>query len=462
MKLSLLATRSIGSLYGEDRTFESLSTDTRTLQKGQLFVALRGDNYDAHEKIEEAQAGGACAVVIDKPVNTRLPYLLVDDTCVALGKIGALYRENFKGCVIGLTGSCGKTSVKGMLKSIFDVKNMTSATEGNLNNHIGVPLTLTRLKPNAEFAIVEAGTSGKGEIAYLTDLIKPNIAMVINVHAAHLAGFGGLASIAKEKSAIYGVPGLDAAIINLDDENCDILYAAAKNDHDTTVKPRRLVGFSQGKARSVAYQVDDLVTGNGIEFDALGCPFFKLQINNQAQAVALNVLGEHAIENALAAAAAAHAAGVAVDQIKQGLEAFKGVRGRMEIVKGLNECVLINDSYNANPGSMRAAIDFLSRHDDSYLICGDMGELGDEERHLHAELGRYAQRKAIRWILSVGDVAKYISAEAGAAGVHFSSKEELIEAGKALFTKDSVVLVKGSRSMKMETIVHALTASGGH
>lgn len=455
MKLSLLCNAEIGTLSGEDVEFASVSTDTRTLKPGQLFVALRGENFDAHDMTQEAEARGACGLVVERRAASRLPQIIVDDTTKALGKIAALYRGNFRGKVIAVTGSSGKTTVKGMLKSICEVSNTCIATKGNLNNHIGVPLTLMQLGPQADYAIVEAGTGGKGEIAYLTALIQPDIALVVNVQPAHLGGFGSLEAIAREKSEIYRGGNNSIAVLNLDDDNKDILRRAINHN--------RVVGFTTRKYAELRPQCREqmeIISLESVTKDGVGRPRFELQVGGKTEHVNLSIIGPHNIQNAAAAAAAAHAAGISPSGIKRGLENYRGIEGRMQLLAGINGSTIIDDSYNANPGSMMAAIDFLADYQDSYLLCGDMAELGPDAKQLHRQVGSYAREKSIGHVLSVGANAKYISVEYGPNGRHFANRTALIREFKPLLNDKMVVLVKGSRSAQMETIVQALSAGG--
>lgn len=457
MKLSTLVQHDIGSLIGEDCEFNTISTDTRTLSGGDLFVALRGDNFDAHEMLGVAIEKGACAVVIERKVTGKniaenISGLLVDDSTEALGKIAALYRDSFDGRVVALTGSCGKTSVKGMLKNICETAGSCIATSGNFNNHIGVPLTLLRLNVAADYAVIEAGTSGKKEIQYLTNLIKPEIALVTNVKASHLEGFGSEAAIALEKSDIYSHDLTTVAVVNLDDPYMGTMLEKAGN--------RKIIGFSLRPKEALVEEIKhdvDLVCLQHYQSNNIGLVNFQVECFNESLDINMKVLGKHNVENALAAIACAYALGINAGDIRSGLEKFTGTPGRMQYVEGINQAMIINDTYNANPGSMNAAINFLAQHENSILICGDMGELGNDTQNLHEQVGKYAKEQKIARLFAVGESAKFIARAFGNNAKCFSDKEELIAEIKPLLNEKTVVLIKGSRSTKMETVVEALS-----
>ncbi|WP_086930974.1 UDP-N-acetylmuramoyl-tripeptide--D-alanyl-D-alanine ligase [Agarilytica rhodophyticola] len=465
MKLSTLVEHKIGSLIGPDCEFDSVCTDTRTIKKGQLFVALRGEHFDGHDMIDVAMEKGASGVVVEsdsderntkaKNIEHKAPALLVKDSTLALGKISQIYRDHFSGRVVALTGSCGKTTVKGMLKNICEKAGSCIATDGNFNNHIGVPLTLLRLKSQADYAVIEAGTSGKKEIQYLTDLIKPDIALITNVKASHLEGLGSEAAIAEEKSDIYCHESTNTVIVNLDDKYRDKMLEKAGE--------RDIIGFTLQPEASVSPTLKakmQLVCLQEYQSNNIGLIHFKVKLFDKSFDINMKVLGKHNIANALAAIACAGALNISAEDIKAGLENFSGTPGRMQYVAGINNAMLVNDAYNANPGSMNAAIDFLSQHKHSVLICGDMGELGHEEDLLHQEVGIYAKTQGIEKLFAVGDKARYIADAFGESAKWFAEKDDLIAEVKPLLDEETVVLIKGSRSTKMETVVQALSSAG--
>lgn len=449
MKLSDIAGQLRGSLIGEDAVFSTLSTDSRTLEAGQLFVALRGENFDGHNYASVAQEKGACAAVVDHPVNgLAVAQIVVPDTTKALGQIGAINRDLFTGKVLALTGSSGKTTVKGMLAEICQFQGTTIATAGNLNNHIGVPLTLMQLH-DQEFAIIEAGTSGIGEIAYLTDLIQPDIALVNNVMAAHLGGFGALDAIAAEKSGIYGGTRLATAVINLDDNYCDVFLRK--------IKGMRTIGFTLNVTKVAdAAELAAILVGEKLQRDEQGCYQFALTEADTTCVVRLGVPGQHNVNNALAAAAAARAFDIPLEAIARGLSRYAGTPGRMQVLPSTWCKQLINDTYNANPGSMAAAIDFLAGASKSVLVMGDMGELGENAAFEHRKIGEYARVRGVSSLWAIGELSREaVTAFAGEAH-WFESKASLADALSRANLADAVVLVKGSRSAKMEEVLRLL------
>lgn len=454
MKLSDLQARGIGRLVGDDVVFSGVSTDTRSIVAGDLFIALRGEHYDAHDFLPTAVEKKAVAVVVEEECALSVPRLVVEDTVLALGAIAEFYRESFLGEVIAITGSCGKTTVKGMLHSILSLEGDCIATQGNYNNHIGVPLTLFRLSLQAKYAIIEAGTSGPGEIAYLTQLIKPDVSLVTNVMPAHLEGLGSVSRIAEEKSHIHSYAGTRLSVVNFDD--------AAANTMLEKLAGRALLGFSQDAKNPLLKHLkaaDKFLIAEDIHSDALGRASFDLVSNDGALPASLSVLGKHNVANALAAAACALAVGVAPSIVVNGLAGYGGEKGRMQVKKGRGGFTVIDDTYNANPGSMKAAIDFLSSQVEGVLVSGSMGELGEDSEKYHKEIGQYAKTKGLKHLFTVGGDAGYIASAFGEGAFHFANKESLVEALNLLQEKVAVVLVKGSRSTKMETVVAALVSS---
>lgn len=462
MMLSELGARTEGQLIGDDQSFSAVSTDTRTLSPGDLFVAIRGDRFDGHTFVEKAVECGACAVVVESPQDhVYATQLVVNDSVVALGQAGALNRTAFSGKVLAITGSNGKTTVKGMLHSIMSEHCSTLATEANFNNHIGVPLTLMRLNDSYGAAVIEAGTSGKSEIAYLANLIQPEIALVNNVMAAHLLGFGSEEAIAKEKAEIYSAGEVKVGVVNL---NC-----AYKDVFMARLSGKKIFGFAvetQAEKRIVLAPVF-AEQGNAVVV-ALVQPLgeneslsFKLLWQGSEFPVQLNICGAHNIANAAAAAACALAADVQIESIVSGLEKFSGVPGRMQITPSVRCALLVDDTYNANPGSMRAAINHLSQYEKSLLIVGDMGEIGEGELAAHEKMGCYAHAKGIEQVIGVGELSRTLVKAYGKNGISFGTCAEAIEYLETTDISEFSVLVKGSRSAKMERIVQQLEQSGG-
>jgi UDP-N-acetylmuramoyl-tripeptide--D-alanyl-D-alanine ligase len=443
MRLSDLLEPLQARLIGSDMEFQSLSTDSRQLRRGELFVALRGDNFDGHEFASVAADRGACAMVVEREIDSvNVPQLVVGDTVHALGTIAALHRKKFAGKIVAVTGSSGKTSVKGLLREIFATAGSVVATQGNFNNHIGVPLSLMNLA-DQDYAVIEIGTNHPGEIANLVGLVQPDVALVNNVSAAHIAGFGSLAAIAQEKGSIYSTLNEQGtAVINLDDTFAQQFIQATSHT--------KQIGFSL-KGATADFPV---VRADNIVFDSAGRASFNLLYQEQSVAAHLLLPGLHNLANALAAAACARAAGVGLADIASGLKNFAGDKGRMQIYTGPQNCVVIDDTYNANPGSVRAAIDYLGeRPGKRILVLGDLAELGEAAQQEHRNLGAYAAQKKITALLSCGPLSALASATFGAGGTNFSNKAALVEALLPQLDAQSILLIKGSRSARMEEVV---------
>ncbi len=454
MMLSDLGARVNGKLLGSDIAVQAFCTDTRCLKSGDVFIALRGENFDGHNYIRLAQEKGAAAVVLEQEQSLSIPQLLVNDALQALGQAGAHNREQSTCVVIGITGSSGKTSVKGMLQSILSISANTLATEANYNNHIGVPLTLLRITDDYKYSVVEAGTSGIGEIAYLNELIKPDIAVVNNVMLAHGEGFGSEGAIAEEKAAIY--KGVKVGVVNLMDDYASLFIDALKG--------KKIYGFALQDSdetylqelESRGLQSDMLVSGQLLGSDPDGCYTFRIKYAGDKVEVALAVPGKHSVCNALAAAVCAVAVGVDLTVIAEGLASFSGVKGRMQRIESTCVEKLIDDSYNANPGSMRAAIDFLASQKNPILIVGDMGELGEAEVDEHIKLGAYAKNNGVMKLYAAGPLSKHTVDAFGKSAIWFESKERLLHFLEKEHLEDSTVLVKGSRYMHMESVIQFL------
>jgi len=431
-----------------DAEFSSVNTDTRTLAAGELFVALRGENFDAHNFLAQAAAKNVCGLVVEKfDANIALPQLVVTDTLLALGQIAAMNRNAFNKPLLAITGSSGKTTVKTMLADILRECGNVHATKGNLNNHIGVPLTLLQLNAEHDFAVIEMGASAIGEIAYLCSLAKPHVTMINNVMPAHIAGFGSIEGVAQAKGEIYrDLTAADTAVINIDDKFSPQWLA---NMH------ARVIRVSLNNSQADCYAQNIAFAESSVVFD--------LVIHSEKITVHLNALGEHSVRNALMAAAMAYAVGTNLKNIQQGLANFAPVGGRMSRHIGINSALIIDDSYNANPGSVRAAIDVLSaRNGQQVLVLGDLGELGENAEELHAQLGLYARQKNINHFYTLGVLTKHASDAFGQqlGQHHFTERDSLIAALKNIATPDTTILIKGSRSAKMDLVVSALCSIG--
>lgn len=419
---------------------ERVERDSRAVQTGDLFLALKGERFDAHEFVPQV-AGKASAALVAHPIDAAIPQVLVPDVRLALGQLAKAWREKFNNPVIGLTGSNGKTTLKEMLTAILSQHGQTLATIGNLNNDIGVPLTLLRLRATDQFAVIEMGANHFGEIDYLTHLALPNVAILNNAGAAHLEGFGDIAGVARAKGEIFaGLAADGIAVINADDT-----YASYWRELNQA-RPLLSFGFSQS-----ADLRGELSTDN------------QLIIHRGADSVAvrLKLLGKHNQLNALAAAAGATALGLPLAAIKQGLESLQAVKGRLNPKQGRHGGLVIDDTYNANPSSTAAAIAVLAEQQGKrILVLGDMAELGDTDEQLHFELGQLAKSVGIDELYSLGRLSAAASQAFGKGAQAFQDLTALLTALTSHLTPNTQVLVKGSRSARMERVVDALVEQG--
>lgn len=441
-------------LKNGDASFTSVSTDTHTLAEGDLFFALKGERFDAHDFLVEAAAKNPCALVVEKFHPTiQMPQLVVADTTLALGQLAALNRSLYHGVLVAITGSSGKTTVKTMVASILSGAGNTLATQGNLNNHIGVPLTLLQLNETHEYAVIEMGASGPGEIEYSCRLGRPHVAMINNVMPAHIQGFGSLEGVAKAKAEIYaGLIAGGIAVINCDD-------AFAKNWQEE-FSDKKIIRVSLADTRADFYAEsirlrpgarDD--AGNSNIFDTLK---FDLIAKGHRIPVQLNTQGEHSVRNALMAAACAYALGVGFDKIQQGLERFMPVGGRMCPKRGHQGALVIDDTYNANPGSVRAAIDVLAKRECGILVLGDIAELGETSEQLHFELGQYARAQGLQGVYTLGQLSEATTRGFGEGAFHFTDRAQLLAGLQQIASSSTTFLIKGSRSARMERVVAEL------
>ncbi|EGH8429991.1 UDP-N-acetylmuramoyl-tripeptide--D-alanyl-D-alanine ligase [Shigella flexneri] len=436
-----------GELQGADITLDAVTTDTRKLTPGCLFVALKGERFDAHDFADQAKAGGAGALLVSRPLDIDLPQLIVKDTRLAFGELAAWVRQQVPALVVALTGSSGKTSVKEMTAAILSQCGNTLYTAGNLNNDIGVPMTLLRLTPEYDYAVIELGANHQGEIAWTVSLTRPEAALVNNLAAAHLEGFGSLAGVAKAKGEIFsGLPENGIAIMNAD--NNDWL------NWQSVIGSRKVWRFSPNAANSDFTATNIHVTSHGMEF--------TLQTPTGSVDVLLPLPGRHNIANALAAAALSMSVGATLDAIKAGLANLKAVPGRLFPIQLAENQLLLDDSYNANVGSMTAAVQVLAEMPGyRVLVVGDMAELGAESEACHVQVGEAAKSAGIDRVLSMGKQSHAISTASG-VGEHFADKTALITRLKSLIAEQQVItiLVKGSRSAAMEEVVRALQENG--
>lgn len=435
-----------GRLVGADVVFNSVNTDSRAIRPGQLFVALVGPRFDGHAFLAEIAAKGAVAALVQHVIpEAGLPQLQVGDTRFALGLLGGFNRQAYSGPLAAVTGSSGKTTVKEMLASILCTRGPVLATRGNLNNDLGVPLTLLELAPKHVGAVIELGASRIGEIAYTAGLTRPQVAIITNAGTAHVGEFGGPEKIIEAKGEILeGLPADGIAVLNRDDRAFAIWQQRAAGRH--------VLSFALGDI-AADFRAQD------IKPDARGCPAFTLQGAAGEARIQLNLLGRHNVANALAAAAAAHALGMPLIGIQAGLESLQPVKGRAVAQLAPNGMRVIDDSYNANPASVCAAIDILAGFSGrTVLVLGDMGELGAWAVEGHHQVGTYAVGK-VDALYAVGPLMVHAVAAFGEKGRHFTDQASLLEALRGEQHPDTTILIKGSRSAAMDKIVSALCGS---
>ncbi|HCX87794.1 MAG TPA: UDP-N-acetylmuramoyl-tripeptide--D-alanyl-D-alanine ligase [Gammaproteobacteria bacterium] len=429
-----------GKLIGADVQITSVSTDTRTLQPGALFVALDGERFQGSDFIEDAHRAGAAAVLGSQADCGPLPGLVVENTTATLGQLAAQWRKRFDIPVIGVTGSNGKTMVKEMIAAILAESGEVHASPGNFNNHIGVPLTLLGLRDSHRFAVIEMGMNHPGEIDYLSRLARPTTALITNAALAHLEGLGSLAGVVRAKAEIFhGLQTGGTAVINADDRF--MAYWAAR------VKAFQTITFGLKNRARVGGEVTADGEGQTVE----------IRLPDEEFEVRLNLLGRHNASNALAAASVGWACGCSADEIRTGLERVEAQPGRLQVRAGARGSTLIDDTYNANPTSLKAAIRALAaRPGRKALILGDMAELGPRAEEFHAEAGREARQSGIELLLTCGDLAGLAADAFGDDARRFDSAEDLIKAARTLLSPGLTVLIKGSRSARMEQVADAL------
>jgi UDP-N-acetylmuramoyl-tripeptide--D-alanyl-D-alanine ligase len=447
-RLSEAAAATGGRLAGSDAAFAGVSIDSRTLEPGQLFVALRGERFDGHAFVAAARERGAAGALVSRAVDEPLSQLVVRDTQAALTALAAAWRAQSSALVLGVGGSNGKTTTKELLAAILAGAGPTLATRGNLNNHIGVPLTLLRLAPEHRFAVIEMGANHPGEIAALAALARPAIALVTNAGDEHLEGFGDLAGVAHAEGEMFAALAADGtAVINADDPFSELWQ---------TMAPRgaRIVRFGIDMPADVRAQS---IHGR-VESGAFSTSF-ALAIGGTQARVRLGLAGRHNVANALAAAAAAHAAGVGLREIAAGLGRVRPVAGRLQLKPGLRGSWLIDDSYNANPSSVRAGIDVLcALPGEHWLVLGEMAELGDEAEASHTGVGDYARRAGITRMFAVGAAARHAVAAFGTRAIWYEDAARLGDALAASLEPGVTALVKGSRVNRLERVVERVAA----
>jgi UDP-N-acetylmuramoyl-tripeptide--D-alanyl-D-alanine ligase len=437
-----------GTAAGDCVSFSGVSTDSRVIAPGDLFVALKGANFDGHDYVPQAIGRGAAAALVARRVGfaAEIPQVVVKDTLAALGRLGAAWRERFALPVVAITGSNGKTTVKEMLATILAVRcggrEDVLATEGNLNNDIGLPLMLLQLREHHRYAVFELGMNHEGEIDYLTRLASPGVALVNNAHRAHIGLLGSLEAVARAKGEIYaGLRPGGVALVNEDDPFAPYWKGL--------VAGRGVVTFGFAETADVHGSLED---GQ-----------LRLVTPLDAFAVTLQVPGEHNARNAIAACAAAFALDIPPRDIQAGLAAYAGTKGRLQQRRGAGGSTLVDDTYNANPDSMKAAIRVLAAaRGRRVLVMGDMGELGEEAAALHAEIGALARDAGIERLLALGPLSAHAVEAFGERAAHFAALEALVSEARAEARPNVTLLVKGSRFMRMERVVERLAAEDSH
>ncbi len=429
---------------GADARWNGVSTDTRTLKEGELFFALNGPNFRGRDFVKDAANSGAAGAVVEGFVDVDIAQVEVYDARHALGVVAVDWRSRFELALVGVTGSNGKTTVKQMISACLGSNSL--ATRGNLNNDIGVPLMLLELDESHESAVIEMGANHAGEIAYLASLARPNVAVVTNAGPSHLEGFGSIDGVAHAKGELFYSLNSDAvAIINRDDKYFDLWCSLAE--------PASILTFGR------AAPADCFATDVQLAADHSS---FALNILGDTFAIRLPLPGEHNVLNACAAALASVAAGIPAALVAERLPEVSGAAGRLQVTKTAAGGALIDDTYNANPASMRAAATFaVGLERDVLMVIGDMGELGKNSDALHTELGRDLANLGVRKLYAVGENVKHCIAGFGEGATHFADHEAVISKLLNEDLGEFTVLVKGSRSARMETVVAALRAAGG-
>jgi UDP-N-acetylmuramoyl-tripeptide--D-alanyl-D-alanine ligase len=440
-----------GALSGADAPYTDVVSDSRTLTAGQLFVALRGPHFNGHDFLAAALAAGAAGAVVDAAQPLALPQIVVGDTQDALERAALAWRADFHGPLVGVAGSNGKTTAKEMLAAILGQTGSCLATRGNLNNHIGVPLTLLRLTPTHRFAVIEMGANHPGEVAALVQLARPTVGMITNAGAEHLEGFGSLEGVARaEGEMVAGLAPAATAVLNADDEFAG-LWRGLTRARVVTFGVRAAADFSASEVRAS-------VGAEGFR------THFQLRAPEGCAPIELCVGGAHNIANALAAAAAAMSAGATLEHIAAGLAAVRAVPGRLQFRQAQSGAWLIDDSYNANPSSMHAAVEVLgSLAGRRWLVLGDMAELGAHAEDAHAEIGEFARAQGVERLYATGALMQRAVDNFGAGAHWFPDVAALIAAltaALAVAGPQVRILIKGSRFNRLERVVGVLTGEG--
>lgn len=439
-----------GRLQGQDTAFCAVGTDSRVDCRGQLFVALRGERFDGHEYVAAAMAAGAAIAMVDHPLPLDLPQWIVDDTRLGLGRLAAAWRDRFPGRIVAVTGSNGKTTVKEMLAAILARRGRVRATQGNLNNDIGMPLTLLRAR-DEDYLVLEMGANHPGEIGYMTDLARPDLALVTNAGRAHLEGFGSVEGVARAKGEIArGLAPHGTFVVGGDSPFTPLWRELAGGRPVVTFALDQAADLQAERASvQVAWDADGFRTR------------FVARYRGSEIPLTLRLAGQHNVRNALAAAAAALALGLDAEAVREGLASLQPVKGRL-CPRDCGGVGVIDDTYNANPDSIAAAIAVLAGLPGRrWLVLGDLGELGAGAPQLHAEIGESARRAGIDRLATVGTLSANATRAFGAGGQHFADQPALLASLQSALEPGDRVLVKGSRAARMERVVEALCAEVG-
>jgi UDP-N-acetylmuramoyl-tripeptide--D-alanyl-D-alanine ligase len=445
-----------GQLRGSDGVFESVSTDTRTIGPGQLFFALRGERFDATDFVSDAAGRGAAGAVVERFADVDMSQVQVGDSRLALGALARQWREHFSIPLIGITGSNGKTTVKELTASIMRVArsgagdDVVLATRGNLNNDIGLPLTLLDLRDHHQAAVIEMGASNPGEIAVLADIAQPNVAVITNAARAHLEGFGSVEDVAQTKGELLdSLSASDTAVLNRD----DVFFT----DWSARIGAAKLVSFglsAEADVRAENISFDAVGEGSAFEFELLA-PQGRIEVH-------LPLAGRHNVLNALAAASAALAAGATLQDVQTGLAASRNVPGRLRSFRAACGALIFDDAYNANPDSVAAAIAFLEDlPGEPWLVLGDMGELGPDAAVLHRSMGELARDAGVRKLFCVGELSRETAAGFGKGAQWFAELGELSATLLPELHDGLTVLIKGSRFMGLDRLVRAIETGEG-
>ena len=432
-----------GKLSGTNTQCQSVSTDSRNIQKDALFVALRGAHFDGHQFVAAAIDKGAAGVLVDTPQDSELPQVVVTDTEQALGQLAGWWRSRFEIPVVAVTGSNGKTTVKEMVGRVLNVNAHTLVSMGNFNNPVGLPLSLFNLDASHRYAVVEIGMNQIGEIKRLASIAKPTCAVITNAGAAHLENLDNVDQVAQEKGSLIGA--LDetgVAVLNID------------STHFSTWKA--MAGGCQVVTFGLSNKADVSATYEALEFGSI----LQVQTPHGALDIKLQLAGEHNVVNALATIAVGIALDIALDDIKTGLQSMQAVAGRLQLRRHFRGGPLIDDTYNANPNSVAAALSFLANlSGDRRLVFGDMFELGPNGEQFHREVGRLARGCGVGRFYSLGELSATAAQEFGRGARHYRDRNELLKDLGAEIDATTTVLIKGSRGMKMDEIADFLCVS---